>query len=339
MSKIQAKNEQKIILEKIKKYKKVIIWGSAFLGKCVAEELIKRKITYISFWDKKVSNSSEITISNNNYKINKPYSDKYEEDTLIIVCIGNNSIREKLVNELKSKGYLNVLSQEEHRNLFVTALINKKISIPKEKNLGLLSNIERLEKAIDFAIDSDYIVYDRQNIAREQTRVAKELCLYGVNEYIESDFFENYCKNNGLINVKYLCDDDCKKWGKVFKGLKCISIEELSKREECVVILLNCDYKEIKDELDKRKIMNFSINELELNVFDDKYNREFFINEKKNILDTINLFDDESSKEIYVETICNRIAPQFAMKDYIDLYTPGEYFNHGLFSYKRLKIL
>lgn len=319
------------IFVKIKKYKKVIIWGSAFLGKCVAKELIEKKITNITFWDKKVKASNTITINGEQFYINRPYTYKFEEDTLIIVCIGNNVIRQELLNELESNGYVNLLSQEEHRELFISSLKNNKISIKNDENLDKLSNVERLEKAIEFAIKSKYVVYDMQNIAREQTRVAKELCLYGVDEYIGSDFFENYCKNNGLNNVKYLCDNKCENWGKTFNGLKCISIEELSRLKDCTVIILNCNYKEIKRELNERKISNFSINELELNVFDDKYTENFFINEKKNILETINLFSDEVSKEIYVETICNRIAPQYAKKDYVDLYTPGEYFNHGLF--------
>jgi FkbM family methyltransferase len=320
------------VLNYIRKQNKVIIWGTAFLGKLVGRRLYENGINISMFWDRTAANDSTCNINGKEIIVNKPYTSNDKEGTLIVICIGNNIIRNKLSEELKSQGYDKILSDEKHRELFEMVLDDdNEYLCKKPDNLMELSLKRRLEMAVDYAIETEYKVWERQYAAREWTRIAHSVCLYGVDEYISSDFFVEYCNNNGLTNVKYLCDNDHEKWGKTYRGIKCISPNELYELKACVVIILSKNEENIGNRLNRNKIKNYSINYLELNVFDNQYDREWFVKEKNNILETINVFEDEISKNIYVETICNRIAPHLALKNYNELESQGEYFAHGLF--------
>lgn len=52
--------------------------------------------------------------------------------------------------------------------------------------------------------------------------------------------------------------------------------------------------------------------------------------ENNKILETYDLLED-SAKEVYVELMANRLAPELAEKSYQDLYTPCDYFNQAFF--------
>lgn len=327
------------LLNYIKEQKNVVVWGTAFLGIRVARKLYKNGISISKFWDKTAVDSSKCIIEGKEFIVNKPFFDGDKDNTLIIICIGNNILRNKLTEELKSNGYNNILSYEEHHKLFKMALVDEIDNLPEDSvDLKELTLKKRLEMAVDYAIQTEYSIWNRQYVAREFLRIAQKVCIYGVDEYM-SDFFAEYCNNNGLNNVKFLCDDDSEKWGKIYNGIQCISPNELYYKKDCTVLILSANEKYIASNLNNNGIKNYLLSDLELNVFDKRYNSEWFANEKENILNTIDIFDDELSKNIYVETICNRIAPHLALKSYSDLQTAGEYFGHGLFELTENEVL
>lgn len=68
-----------------------------------------------------------------------------------------------------------------------------------------------------------------------------------------------------------------------------------------------------------------------LNVYDPHYSDKWFEEKREVIVDSVDLFEDDISKEIYVEAICNRIAPPLAIKIFNEIKTLGEYFESGIF--------
>ena len=119
-------------------------------------------------------------------------------------------------------------------------------------------------------------------------------------------------------------------------GLEAIGLEALSKLEDVIcIIMVGAKYKEVKKQLDDMRIQNVYIGDLILNCYTEKHDAIWFEKERENILETLLLFDDEWSRECFVEIICNRIAPHLATKLFLDIQTEGEYFETGLWEYER----
>lgn len=98
------KNE---LIDYIKQFKKVIIWGAAGLGAANGRFLLKNGIANIIYWDKRSHEIKEC----NNIEVQQPFSenDTQKDDCLVIYSIPNHVIMSGLLTELKNQGYDNVI--------------------------------------------------------------------------------------------------------------------------------------------------------------------------------------------------------------------------------------
>lgn len=121
-----------------------------------------------------------------------------------------------------------------------------------------------------------------------------------------------------LIKAKYVCDNNIDRViaeKRNTYGLECIHVDELDKKEGIlVVIMLGGGYREVKEQLDKKGIENIYVGDLVLNMYTPRHSSAWFSAQSDDIVDVLDLFEDDMSKENYVEIICNRIAPHLSKK-------------------------
>lgn len=191
----------------------------------------------------------------------------------------------------------------------------------------------RLRKAVSYAADSDYAIYDHQNQLLNKIRNYANVCIFGIGTF----FREGYPYVAELLGAKYICDnqiDQALKEKRETYGLIGITVDQLEKLENTlVVIMIGNGYAEVQKQLDQKNIEHIYIGELILNMYTPKHSAQWFLKESENIVNGIDLFEDEKSKDNYVEIICNRIAPHLREKTFEEIKTCGEYFATGLWSY------
>lgn len=93
------------IVEYIKSYKHVILWGASYQGKAIGKKLIELGVDIENYWDirwKELKSANQIDII-------APFQSSDKENCLIIVCIGNRVIQKNLIRDMKEHGYQNVL--------------------------------------------------------------------------------------------------------------------------------------------------------------------------------------------------------------------------------------
>lgn len=183
---------------------------------------------------------------------------------------------------------------------------------------------QQLEAAILQAMSDQYAVYDYCEFVRKRRDEAKTICLYGTG-----NFYENYVQQMGKYD--YVCDSNPEKWGKMYNGKECISPKQLSELDSVVVFVMLGNYKEVIEELRQRHIECYFFGDLHLNIYNEHYPVSWFEKNRQEMLDALDLFEDDLSKEIYVNAICNRIAPQYARKTFHEMEQKGEYFGTGIF--------
>lgn len=93
------------VLNYIRSFKKVYIWGASYLGDAVGKYLIEKGIQIENYWDLRSETIKQV----NGVPCIQPFTCEPKNDILVIFCIGNNVIRSLLLRELKEKGYTNVL--------------------------------------------------------------------------------------------------------------------------------------------------------------------------------------------------------------------------------------
>lgn len=186
---------------------------------------------------------------------------------------------------------------------------------------------QRLNEAIDYAVRTSYVVHERAISIREDVYSHKNICIFGTGE-----FFEDCADVEHVQRFEYVGDNNPERWGKLFKGRKCLSPEEIAQMEDIVVLIMIGEWRPVYKQLTAMNIKCYPMDWYTLNVYDPHYDNTWFENNRKVMLDTLDLFDDDISKEIYVEAICNRIAPPLAAKIFNEIKTPGEYFNSDVFS-------
>ena len=299
------------------KNKQVVLWGADFLGQCVAQYLVKQGVYISSYWDKKFESLIEV----NSLPVYKPLEGYNDSQYLILICIGNCVIRKSLRDMLEKQCYYNVVPEFETKEIF-----NLSISLEKNTSLGretfTKTKRKKLQSAFEYAIQSDYEMWRRQHMLREKIRLVDHLVFMGVDALeAECDFYTNYCINNGLTNLSYVCDAHAQYKGKhFFRDLECIMPEDLCELEDFFVVLIEEGDSASRRKLQQLGVTQFcTINDLELCVYDDFLSKDWFTKEQENMLKAYDLLEDEESKEVYVEAICNRIAPHFATKDYMEL--------------------
>lgn len=103
-----TEQENSELLEYIKSYKHVVLWGGSFLGRAVGKFLIEQGVNIENYWDIRHEELKDV----NGIDVIAPYSTQDKENTLVIVCIANNVIISNLLNKLKLENYNNVIRGE-----------------------------------------------------------------------------------------------------------------------------------------------------------------------------------------------------------------------------------
>ena len=63
---------------------------------------------------------------------------------------------------------------------------------------------EQLSKAIQYAIDSDYSVHNRQIELLNELRTYSNICVFGMGNF----FYEGYPYVEKLLRANYICDNN-----------------------------------------------------------------------------------------------------------------------------------
>ncbi len=184
--------------------------------------------------------------------------------------------------------------------------------------------LNKINHAFDYAIRSNYAIFDSEAKIKQRIRTAKNVCIYGAG-----GFFEGY--HGYLERFDYVCDSNKNKWGTLIFGKKCISIDEMLKLEDLVVIIMLGNYQDTLKWLQEQQVEHYLFTEVFLNVYTEKKDSVWFEIERKEAIRALNMFEDNTSKETFTEIICNRIAPMYAEKTFHELENSNEYFNSGIF--------
>ncbi|WP_196244899.1 FkbM family methyltransferase [Clostridium beijerinckii] len=195
-----------------------------------------------------------------------------------------------------------------------------------------MNYIKRINEAIDYAIESNYSIYNRETEILERLKNAQNVCIFGVGAFFEG-YSDGFASIFSQFNIKCVSDNNHNKWGKKIKEFVCVSPKQLQEMKDVVVIVMAGVYKDICNQLTNMGIENYFIGDIVLNVYGKFHNCEWFLKEKENILNAFELFEDEKSKEIFTEALCNRIAPHLAEKIFNQFETKDEYFEHGIFEF------
>lgn len=97
--------DNKELLEYIRSFNQVVLWGGSFLGTAVGKYLLENDVQVYRYWDMRADELKKV----NNIIVDLPFSTENKEQTLVIFCIGNNVIRSGLLKNLRERGYKNML--------------------------------------------------------------------------------------------------------------------------------------------------------------------------------------------------------------------------------------
>lgn len=93
------------VLEYVKTFEKVILWGASYLGDAVGKYLLENGVKIENYWDLRADTIGEL----NGITCIQPFTTEPKDKTLVVFCIGNNVIRGLLLKELSDLGYNYVL--------------------------------------------------------------------------------------------------------------------------------------------------------------------------------------------------------------------------------------
>ena len=190
---------------------------------------------------------------------------------------------------------------------------------------------EMLSSAIEDVISRKEKEYDRCKEAKKLVRNAEKICLYGMGR-----FFRDYVQH--IARYDFICDGNPEKWGDSYDGKTCISIEQLVAIDNVIVIVMLGEYQAAMEMLENKGLQCVFFGDLFKNVYDERYDKVWFESQKELIVESVDLFADEKSKDIYVNAICNRISPKRACKTYHQMEEKGEYFHSGLISFSENEV-
>lgn len=94
------------ILNYIRSFKRVYLWGASYLGAAIGKYLQDNQVPFEKYWDRR---AAEIGLLNGVEVIHPFQTDVEKQDTLVIYCIGNNVIRSVVLQKLLDKGFNHII--------------------------------------------------------------------------------------------------------------------------------------------------------------------------------------------------------------------------------------
>lgn len=177
----------------------------------------------------------------------------------------------------------------------------------------------RLEEIFEYSIE-----HDSFNKAR-MVEKAKNVCVFGVGKFFFEAFESKKIKESFHVNI--LSDNDPDRWGKEEFGLEIVNPESLKKMEDLVVIIMIGNPLQVEKQLDNWGIR--WVTYVDLTVDDElgfTKDLEEYKKERDLLIESVDLFEDKASKELYVECLANRMTDSLAEKKFEELYSDKEYF-------------
>lgn len=191
-------------------------------------------------------------------------------------------------------------------------------------------NLTRLGKALHYAADTGS--FDKRLVVQQ----ADNVCLFGLGRFFEEAFIQQDVAKR--FRVKYLSDNNRDKLKEIstrkdYENFICLPPEELKKLKNVVVIIMVGNSLEIEKQFRQMDIPYMTYNELALaDMMNLPLDYTWFARQRQRIFHCYEILHDDVSKMVYVDLLCNKIAPQYAKLSYDNLFSEGEYFGHGLFS-------
>ena len=188
---------------------------------------------------------------------------------------------------------------------------------------------------------NDAIAYAEKNGSFNKINLieqAENVCVFGLGTYFKEAFASQKMKEKYHVNL--LCDNDSSKWGNEYEGIKCVNPEELKEYKNLVVIIMMGNPIPVQKQLASMGIISMSHNDLMLDdIMELPRSQEWFLKEEEKIRTVYGLFEDNSSKMVYVNGLCNRIAPPISKALWDELYTSeAQYFNQKYFGFTKNEV-
>ena len=187
--------------------------------------------------------------------------------------------------------------------------------------------LQQLNNAIEYSLERGS--FNSLNIIEN----AKNVCVFGLGTYFNEAFSSQDMKKKFHVNL--LSDNDPDKWGKTFESIKCIPPYELTNYESLVVILMLGNPVPVEKQLKDLGIQFiYHVNLMLDEIMNIPRSRGWFMKEIDDIKKVYSLFHDDRSKKIYVNGLCNRIAPAFSELTWEELFCDEEqYFYQEYFKF------
>lgn len=187
--------------------------------------------------------------------------------------------------------------------------------------------LQQLNNAIEYSLERGS--FNSLNIIEN----AKNVCVFGLGTYFNEAFSSQDMKKKFHVNL--LSDNDPDKWGKTFESIKCIPPYELTNYESLVVIIMLGNPVPVEKQLKDLGIQFiYHVNLMLDEIMNIPRSRGWFMKEIDDIKKVYSLFHDDRSKKIYVNGLCNRIAPAFSELTWEELFCDEEqYFYQEYFKF------
>jgi FkbM family methyltransferase len=184
---------------------------------------------------------------------------------------------------------------------------------------------EEADRILDDAYENaaDYRALDLTHVIR----MRKHVCLFGSGK-VFSDSLQ-YLQKLHSCKVDYVCDNNPAKWGRIFLGVKCLSIDELRAMKEDTVIVITVDLwmpiaRQLKQEGFKYVYPLWRWIYGNCSKFDSP---GWLRNAKKPFKQLLSVLHDDFSRKIAITELKNKLARDILQIDYTPLLVPGtEYF-------------
>lgn len=197
------------------------------------------------------------------------------------------------------------------------------VEVEEKEKMELTKYINTMKEAILFAKEEGNVTaYNWNEVLKEKVVVS-----FGLGK-----FFRDTCERLfRMVDVAYVCDNDSAKWGREFYGKKCISPSELSQIDNAFVIIVMGDCRAVMKQLQNIQgggIPAIHISEMHFSNYEKGKSCKWLEDALPKIKETLSLFHDEKSRDIFTKIFCNKIYLSNTTTPYWTFRSEGEYFEN-----------
>ena len=192
-------------------------------------------------------------------------------------------------------------------------------------------------------IEAFHYAMEMESFSKERIlEKRKNICIYGLGKYFEDAFIRQHIKER--FHVTHLCDSDKEQREKIIKDsrygdLQVVSPENLIDLDDLAIIFMLGDPRgamntvkaALKGKIAPEALMTY--NDLVLDAtMECKKDTAFYAEQENEILKAYELFQDDESRDVFVNVFCLRVAPHLAKKSYEELRISPQYFPKDIIS-------